>query len=143
MLCSETKNSLPATCRWQAKSMVVINKITFLILLIIFLFRRFLLQIDSWIYCHPNFLQIESLIHLKFFFLLQVVEEVVADSFVQVSALMPSHVVRLTWIYEEIWLGTCCDTSLQEGEAVLWHHGHIVQALDNLQFTLQVFSLIE
>ena len=95
--------------------MVVINKITFLILLIIFLFRRFLLQIDSWIYCHPNFFQIESLIHLKFFFLLQVVEEVVADSFVQVSALMPSHVVRLTWIYEEIWLGTCCDTSLQEG----------------------------
>ena len=61
----------------------------------------------------------------------------------QVSALMTSHVVRLTWIYEEIWLGTGCDTCLQEGEAVLWHYGHIVQALDNLQLALQVLSLIE
>ena len=76
-------------------------------------------------------------------YLLEIIEEIVADSFVQVSTLMTSHVVRLTWIYEEIWLGTCCDTSLQEGEAVLWHHGHIVQALDNLQLALQVLSLIE
>ena len=61
----------------------------------------------------------------------------------QMSALMASHVVRLARIDEEVGLGTGCDTCLQEGEAVLWHYGHIVQALDNLQLTLQVLGLIE
>ena len=61
----------------------------------------------------------------------------------QMSALMTSHVVRLARIDEEVWLGACCDASLEEGEAVLWHYGHIVQALDNLQLALQVLCLIE
>ena len=54
----------------------------------------------------------------------------------QMSALMTSHVVRLARIDEEVWLGACCDASLEEGEAVLWHYSHIVQALDNLQLAL-------
>ena len=61
----------------------------------------------------------------------------------QVSALVTSHVMRFAWVYEEIWLCTCCDTCLQEGEAMLWYYSYIVQALDNLQLTLQVLSLIE
>ena len=61
----------------------------------------------------------------------------------QMSALMTSHVVRLARIDEEVWLGACCDASLEEGEAVLWHYSHIVQALDNLQLALQVLCLIE
>ncbi len=61
----------------------------------------------------------------------------------QMSALMTSHVVRLARIDEEVWLSACCDTSLEEGEAVLWHYSHIVQALDNLQLALQVLCLIE
>ena len=61
----------------------------------------------------------------------------------QVSALMTSHVVRLAWIDEEVWLSTCCDASLEEGETVLWHYGHVVQALDNLELALQVLCLVE
>ena len=75
--------------------------------------------------------------------LLQIVEEVIADALMQVSALVTSHVMRFAWVYEEIWLCTCCDTCFQEGEAMLWYYSYIVQALDNLQLTLQVLSLIE
>ena len=76
-------------------------------------------------------------------YLLEIIEEIVADALMKMSALMASHVVRLARIDEEVGLGTGCDTCLQEGEAVLWHHGHIVQALDNLQLALQVLGLIE
>ena len=65
-------------------------------------------------------------------YLLEIIEEIIADALMQVSALMTSHVVRLARIDEEVWLGACCDASLEEGEAVLWHYSHIVQALDNL-----------
>ncbi len=75
--------------------------------------------------------------------LLQIVEEILADALMQVSALMAPHVVRLARIDEEVGLRACADASLQEGEAVLWHHGHVVQALDNLQLALQVFRLVE
>lgn len=76
-------------------------------------------------------------------YLLEIIEEIIADALMQMSALMTSHVVRLARIDEEVWLGACCDASLEEGEAVLWHYGHIVQALDNLQLALQVLCLIE
>ena len=76
-------------------------------------------------------------------YLLEIIEEIVADALMKMSALMASHVVRLARIDEEVGLGTGCDTCLQEGEAVLWHHGHVVQTLDNLQLALQVLGLIE
>ena len=61
----------------------------------------------------------------------------------QMSALRTSHVVRLARIDEEVWLGACCDASLEEGEAVLWHYCHIVQALYDLQLALEVLGLVE
>ena len=75
--------------------------------------------------------------------LLQIVEEVIADALMQVSALVTSHVMRLAWVDEEVWLCTCCDTCLQEGEAMLWYDSHVVQALDNLELALEVLRLVE
>ena len=75
-------------------------------------------------------------------FLLQIVEEVLADALMQVSALMTSHVMRLAWIYEEVGLGASGDASLEEGEAVLRHYSHVVQALDNLELALEVLRLV-
>lgn len=50
MVCLEAEYSLPATGWWQAKSIIVVNKIICLILFIIFSFRRLvLLQKDSYI----------------------------------------------------------------------------------------------
>ena len=54
-------------------------------------------------------------------YLLEIIEEIIADALMQMSALMTSHVVRLARIDEEVWLGACCDASLEEGKAVPWH----------------------
>jgi hypothetical protein len=48
-------------------------------------------------------------------YLLEIIEEIIADALMQMSALMTSHVVRLARIDEEVWLGACCDASLEEG----------------------------
>ena len=61
----------------------------------------------------------------------------------QVSALMTAHIVRLTWIDEEVWLSAGCDAGLQEGETMLRHHCYVVEALDDLQLALQILGLIE
>ena len=46
-------------------------------------------------------------------YLLEIIEEIIADALMQMSALMTSHVVRLARIDEEVWLGACCDASLE------------------------------
>lgn len=38
-------------------------------------------------------------------YLLEIIEEIIADALMQMSALMTSHVVRLARIDEEVWLG--------------------------------------
>ena len=61
----------------------------------------------------------------------------------QVSALVSAHIVRLTWIDEEVWLSAGCDAGLQEGETMLRHHCYIVEALDDLQLAFQVLGFGE
>lgn len=59
----------------------------------------------------------------------------------QVYALMATHVVRLARIDEEIGLGTHGNASLEERVAVLREHRRVVEALDDLQFALEVLGL--
>ena len=59
----------------------------------------------------------------------------------QVYALMATHVVGLARIDEESGLGTHGNTSLEERVAVLREHRRVVEALDDLQFALEVLGL--
>ena len=59
----------------------------------------------------------------------------------QVYALMATHVVGLARIDEEIGLGTNGNASLEERVAILREHRRVVEALDDLQFALEVLGL--
>ena len=58
-------------------------------------------------------------------------------------ALLSTHVVGLAGVDEEVGLSACLDTGIDEREAVLWHHGEVVQSLDNLQVSFQVLRLAD
>ena len=59
----------------------------------------------------------------------------------QMSALMASHVVRFARIDEEVGLGTNGNASLEERVAILREHRRVVEALDDLQLSLEVLGL--
>ena len=61
----------------------------------------------------------------------------------QVYALATAHVVWLAGICEEVRLSACLDASLDELQAMLWHHGLVVETLDYLQLALQVLGLAQ
>ena len=73
---------------------------------------------------------------------LQIVIKILAYSLVQVSALMSAHVVRLTRIDEEIWLGAVLYTCLYKRERMLRNNNWVVHADYNLQLAFQVLSLV-
>ena len=59
--------------------------------------------------------------------LLQIVLEILCDSFVQVNALVSTHIVRLARIHEEIGLSAYRNARLEEAIAVLWQYHWVVQ----------------
>ena len=59
----------------------------------------------------------------------------------EMNTRMTTHIVGLARIGEEIGLCASLDTSIEERQAVLRHHGVIVIACDNLQFALQILGL--
>ena len=52
----------------------------------------------------------------------------------QMDTRMTTHIVFLTRISEEIWLGTCFHTGIKERQTMLRHHGIVVIARDDLEF---------
>ena len=59
------------------------------------------------------------------------------------NTLMSPHIVWFARIYKEVGLCSCCDTSFEESEAMLWHYCHIIKSLYDLQFSFEILSLIE
>ena len=50
----------------------------------------------------------------------------------QVHTLVPHHIVPLARVSEEVGLGACLDTLLDEHEAVLRHYGGVIVTSDHL-----------
>ena len=59
----------------------------------------------------------------------------------EMHAGMSTHIVLFARIGKEIRLGASLHTSIEERQAVLWHHRRIVVACDDLQFAFQILGL--
>ncbi len=59
----------------------------------------------------------------------------------QMHALVTTHVVRFTWINEEVGMRASLYTFGNERQAMLWNDSLVVVACDDLQLSFQVCSL--
>ena len=59
----------------------------------------------------------------------------------EMHAGMTTHIVLFARIGKEIRLGASFHTSIEERQAVLWHHRRVVVACDDLQFAFQILGL--
>ena len=65
----------------------------------------------------------------------QVILEVAGDDIMQMHSVGTHHVVFITRIGEEVWIGVCIDAGTHKGEGVLWHADWVVPSVDDEQTT--------
>ena len=58
----------------------------------------------------------------------------------EMRGLMSSHVVRFTWIDEEVGLSAVLDALLDESQRMLWYHHWVIETDDDLQLTFEILG---
>jgi hypothetical protein len=69
--------------------------------------------------------------------------KVPCDDIVQMHTVSTHHVVTITRIGEEVWIGVGINAGTHEGQGVLGHTDRVVASIDDKETSLEITSLVE